>query len=139
MIPPDIIKELVTTETGGPITDPLALYFIGIIPDKVAKLIKAKSGEVYISKKSLKHVIDRHGVEMLFEIPIIIFRPTKVTPNHAKRNESFIFSRVILKPKGVVIEVGAEKPDDNRAVSAFPISPKTYRKMKDISGGTAPA
>jgi hypothetical protein len=91
--------------------------------------------KVYISKTSLKHILDqRHGDEhILSEIPEIIHDPTKIADNSLKRRNSYIFARMNGKAKGAVIEV-TKTPDGNRVVSAFPIDRKTYRKLNDISG-----
>jgi hypothetical protein len=136
MIPPSVIQELKNVGHHQPIENPNEIFEIASLSKENARLVGASSLKVFISKRSLKHVIDQRGDGILSLLPEIIASPTKISNNSKKRLGSFIFARMLDKANGAVVEI-TEKPDGNRVVSAFPISKYYYRKLTDISGRTA--
>ena len=137
MIPREIIDELIEIEKGEQIKYPTKLFLVGYISEDIKCLIGIDNTEVYISKRSIKHIIDRRGfVGIIDELDTIISRPTKVADNSGKRSGSYIFAIMNGKARGAVIEI-TKTPDCNRVVSAFLISKNTYKKLIDISGRSA--
>lgn len=138
-IPKEIIDELVHVGLEKDILNPEYLFEIGCISIESTNIIGAKSSKIFVSKKVLKHIIDRRGNEkILYLIPEILRNPTKIVDNSSKRPYSFIFVKMNGKNHGVVLEITKTPDCENQVVSAFIISPKTYNKMSDISGGAAP-
>lgn len=133
-IPAEILNELKEIKPRGVISDPKMSFEIGYISTTSIRIIGPTSPKVFISKRSLKHIIDQRGSDqIIYEIPEIISNPTKIIDNSVKRIGSFIFAKMNGKAKGVVIEV-TKTPDGNRVVSAFPINKEYYRRLVDISG-----
>ena len=132
-----IIKELEEAPFKADITEPLAIFKVGVLADTDVEVIHAQFKEVFISKRSLKHIIDqRKGSDIILKIRNIIESPTKIIDNSLKRGNSFLFAKMNGKAQGVVIEL-TKTPDGNRVVSAFPISKGYYRRLIDISGRAA--
>ena len=137
MILKEIIDELVGIDKRGSIKDPDGLFLVGHISNNTKDLIGTDDTKVYISRKSLKHIIDQRGsINIITELPTIISKPTKIVNNSSKRQHSFIFALMNGKARGAVIEI-TKTPDGNRVVSAFLISKNTYKKLIDISGRSA--
>lgn len=121
------------------IDSPDKVIEIARLSTTVIKMIKTESAQVYISRKSLKHIMNRRGdmaEYIIFSIPSILNNPSKISDNSNKRQNSFLFAKMNGNAKGVVLEI-TKTTRDNRVVSAFSIDRKTYRKMIDISGRTA--
>lgn len=137
-IPIEIIEELIHVGFQKNILNPEQIFEIGSISLNAMCLISANSQKVFISKKSLKHIIDRRGsAKIIYLVPEIIGNPTKISDNSSKRPFSFVFARMNGRNHGVVVEI-TKTSGECRIVSAFIIDPKTYNKMSDISGGAAP-
>lgn len=105
------------------------------------EIIKTDSTEVFISRTALKHIIDGRGdkAERVIEImPIILGKPDKIADNSAKTENSFLFAGKLDRHYGVVLEITKTTGLSNQVVSAFLIDHRTYEKIHDISGGTAP-
>lgn len=138
-IPRDVIDELIHAGLEKDILNPEQVFEIGYISAGAMTVIGANSLKVYVSKKALKHIIDRRGsAEIIYLIPGILSNPTKITDNSFKRQHSFILAKMNGRYRGVVLEITKTPDYENQVVSAFIIDPKTYKKMSDISGGAAP-
>ncbi len=140
-IPDEIIEELKNISVGEAIPDPLRIFSVAFISYCTAQVIGSKSRGVYISRRALKHIIDSRGNkadEVISIIPVVLNMPEKIVNNFLKRDNSFILTRKISRNYGVVLEITKTPGSENQVVSAFIIDPRTYEKMYDISGGTAP-
>src|SRR3989344_9263069 len=105
-IPIEVIEELESTSFHGAISNPTNIFFVGCISKNTMKIVCSDSDEVFISKMSLKHIIDQRGnSEIIFKIPEIMSNPTKIVDNSSKRQNSFILVKMNGKAKGVVIEI----------------------------------
>jgi hypothetical protein len=136
-IPKEVFKELIELGVGQSIPDPNRVFLITSLSKEQMDLIGTNSSEVFISARSLKHIIDqRRSEEIVYFLSEIITSPTKVVDNSKKRSNSFLFVKKNGKIRGAVVEI-TKTPDGNRVVSAFPISIRYYRKLIDISGRTA--
>jgi hypothetical protein len=136
-----IIKELKSVGFHNPISDPKSMLFVTKISHRSASVIKANSKEVFISRMALKHIIDSRGdkAERVIEVmPIILGKPDKIADNSLKTENSFLFAGKLDRHYGVVLEITKTTGLSNQVVSAFIINDKTYEKIHDISGGTAP-
>lgn len=140
-IPSKIIKELKSVESRGRIAVPELLFIAGKITQKVARFINTKTLKVFISRKSLKHIIDQRkdkANEVIDAIPDTIQIPDLLIDNSHKRHHSFLFIKKISpKNYGVVVEITKTPGFENQVVSAFIIDRKTYKKLSENSGGTA--
>ena len=134
MIPASVIKELLSVGFHGNIINPSKIFEVAEMSINSMGLIKATSRKVYISKRALKHIIDQRGVDIIFEIFNIISKPTIITDNSLKRSYSFIFAKKNGNVYGAVVEITKTPDYENQVVSAFPISFKTYGKMKSLEG-----
>jgi hypothetical protein len=130
-----VINELKEIKPKGIISNPRQLFEIGSISFESMKVINTKYPKVFISKMALKHIIDqRESEEIIYLIPEILSNPTKIVDNSLKRLNSFIFAKMNGKYNGAVLEITKTPDCENQVVSAFPIDPRTYRKLEDISG-----
>lgn len=130
-----ILKKL---DKDAVIDSPDLAIEIARLSANIIETIRTNSEQVYISRKSLKHIINQRGKTaeyIIFSIPSILNNPSKISDNSSKRPNSFLFTKMNENAKGVVLEI--TKTTHNRVVSAFPIDRKTYRKMIDISGRAA--
>ena len=118
------------------IKEPDKLLPVIRLPDEISSIIKADNPEVTITRRALKHIVERRDIvadEFVNAIPDVLSNPSKIADNTAKTPDSYLFAKMNGKAKGVVLEV-KKTPKGNRVVSAFPIDRKTYGKIKDISG-----
>jgi hypothetical protein len=130
------IDELRSIKDTGSIRRPHESYFLAYIFGDVARTIKVKRRGVSISRRSIKHILERRGsnAEIVFsELKYVIERPTKIVDNSKKRKDSFIFIRSADITVAAIIEI-TEKPGTCQVVSAFLMGQKTYEKLIDISG-----
>lgn len=133
------ISILKNFERKSIIDSPDKIIEITQLPITICRIIKTNSIEVYISRKSLKHIMDQRedlAEYIIYSIPSILNNPSKISDNSHKRPNSFLFAKMNGNAKGVVLEI-TKTTHNNRVVSAFPIDRKTYRKMIDISGRAA--
>ena len=139
-IPLEIIEELRAVGFQKPIINPYCLYEVGVIPMHIKK-IGSDTSKVFISRMALKHIIDNRGekaAEVIKIMPHVLMFPAKIADNSVKKKGSFLFAGTFGRHYGVVLEVTKTTGLSNQVVSAFIINPKTYEKIHDISGGTAP-
>lgn len=120
---------------GGDIEFPDKLLSLGKIDPSVSRILHIPD-TAFVSHKVIKHIVERRGelaLEIVKDIPKVLYCPTKVADNSEKRPSSYLFARMNGKAKAVVLDI-AKTPDGNRVVSAFFVDTKTYKKLKDISG-----
>jgi hypothetical protein len=80
------INELENIGRNMPIENPLEIYSVDEMPFTISRIIDATNPMVYISRRSLKHIIDRRGsAQIVRDLSTIISRPTKVSSNFHKR------------------------------------------------------
>lgn len=130
------IGDLRSIKDAGSIRHPHRCYFIAYLNGDVAHMIKAEQRGVFISRRSIKHILERRGsnAEAVFgELKGVIEKPTKIVDNSSKRKDSFIFIRSAEITVAAIIEI-TEKPGSCQVVSAFLMDQKTYEKQIDISG-----
>ena len=116
----DATAELSKLPPKEPISNPQGLISLG--------------SNVGITRKSLKHIIEQRGEDIISYIPKTLAAPTKIVDNSSKRPNSFLYARMNGNAKAVVLEVTKTPDGVHQVVSAFPVDSKTYKKMVDISG-----
>lgn len=129
------VKELSSLERGQMIERPSKLLYVARISNSIAYIMNTSAVEVYISRRAIKHIIERRGdqTKWVFDnLPKAIRNPTKIVANSNKKEFSYILANNIGRIIGVVVET--KTPDYCQVISAYPIDKKTYRKLVDISG-----
>ena len=129
------VKELSSLERGQMIERPSKLLYVARISNNIAHIMNTSAVEVYISRRVIKHIIERRGYQTKWvfdNLPKVIRNPTKIVANSNKKIFSYILANNIGRIIGVVVET--KTPDYCQVISAYPIDKKTYRKLVDISG-----
>lgn len=130
------IEGLNSFNIGEMIPDPETLLYIGTMSKKTMGIIGANTQIVMVSRRAIKHIIERRGPKtgFIFEnIPHVLAKPTKIIDNSAKRVSSFIIAKQDVNVVGVVVEI-TKTPDGCQVVSAFPMRLEAYEKLVDYSG-----
>jgi len=133
----EVVNELKLIPVGRPIHKYNELLFVARLPEHISITINVpKDTDVYISRMALKHLIDRRkskAEHIVRTIPCAIMKPLKIVDNSRKRKDSFLFFYTDRLVVCVVLEK-TKTTRDCQVVSAFPVHPKIYKKMIDISG-----
>lgn len=130
------VEELSHIEGAGHISKPNDLLYITQLSEKTVKIMEGVCPDVYISRRAIKHIIDRRGQYVHFvckSIPSVLENPTKIVDNSVKRKNSYLLAQFGTKIVGVVLDT-TKTPDKCQVVSAFLINQRTYEKLIDISG-----
>ncbi len=131
----ELVVRYQSIPDSGAIEFPDRLLSLGTIDPSVSRILHIPEA-VFVSRRVIKHIVERRGelaLEIVRDIPKVLFCPTKVADNSEKRPNSYLFARMNGRAKAVALEV-TKTPDGNRVVSAFFVDTKTYKKIKDISG-----
>jgi len=90
-----------------------------------------------VSRKSLKHIIDRRGKNaerVLHHLPDAVTKPLKISDNSHKRQQSLLVTHKVESEYIVAVVEQTKTPGVFRVVSAFLMDHKTHKKLIDISG-----
>jgi hypothetical protein len=101
-------------------------------------LVDALEVEVFISRRALKHIVDRRAGEwrvVVSKMTETLLSPDKIADNAGKRLNSFLFAKETGKIHGVVLEI-LKNLGKNEVVTSYMIDKKTFKKIKDIAGGS---
>ncbi|GEM_PF-173985 len=130
------VEELSSFRIGEMIPCPETLLYVGTISKKTMEIIGANTQIVMISRRAVKHIIERRGPKTSFifkNMLHVLVESTKIIDNSTKRNGSFIIAKQDGKIIGVVVEI-TKTPDGCQVVSAFPMRLEAYEKLVDYSG-----
>jgi hypothetical protein len=131
-------RELAALPKNAPIADPDGRLCVGILNKNSAALVNAFDIEVFISRRALKHIVDRRADEwrvVVSKMTETLLSPDKIADNAGKRPNSFLFAKETGKIHGVVLEI-LKNLGKNEVVTSYMIDKKTFKKIKDIAGGS---
>jgi hypothetical protein len=131
-------QKLAALPKNAAITNPDGCLRVGVLNKNSAALVDALEVEVFISRRALKHIVDRRADEwrtVVFKMAETLFVPDKIADNAGKRPNSFLFAKETGKIHGVVLEI-LKNLGKNEVVTSYMIDGKTFKKIKDIAGGS---
>lgn len=133
----DCIDEFTQLPAGTHINYPNALIYLFEVPESLSLLINIKHKSIYISRRAIKHVVDKMnvGVDLLYDLQDILKNHQNIYVSNKKNKKDSSKCRYILvtshnfKMKGFVLETNGI----NTVVTAMMVDikyiDKKYKKL----------